>query len=94
MLEALGDADTLLRLVVLQQGSHDAGQGEGTAVQGVADLRLLCLAVAIAALQTVGLIGVEVAYRADLQPTLLSLAVDLEVVADGRGERLVAATEA
>ena len=60
----------------------------------MAELGLLGVGTAIAALQAVGLVGVEVADGADFQPTLLCLAVNLEVIADGAGEALVAATEA
>ena len=58
-LEGLGDADAFGRLVVLQQGGHDARQGQCRAVQRVAKLGLL-LRRAVAALQAVGLIGVVI----------------------------------
>ena len=60
----------------------------------MAELGLLVGSTAVAALQAVGLVGVEVADAADFEPTLLGLAIDLEVVADGAGEALVAAAEA
>ena len=88
--EGSGNLDAVLRLVVLQQGSHDARQGKGRAVQRVTELRLLASLRTITALQTVGLIGVEVRYRRNLEPTSLSLGVNFEVVADGRGKTLIA----
>ena len=80
-------------LVVLQEGSHDAGQGEGGAVEGVAELGLLGVGTTITALEAVGLIGVEIADGAYFQPTLLCLAIDFEVIADSAGEALVAAAQ-
>ena len=59
--KGLGDTDAFGRLVVLQECCNDARQGEGRAVQGVAELGLLGLGIAETALQTVGLIGIEVA---------------------------------
>ena len=58
--EGSRNTDAVLGLVVLEQGSHDAGQGKGRAVEGVAELGLLGLGIAIAALQAVGLVRVEV----------------------------------
>ena len=60
--QALGHDDAVGRLVVLQQGGDDARQGKGRAVQRVAELGLLGCCVAVAALQAVSLIGVEVRY--------------------------------
>ena len=51
---------TLFCLIVLQECCYNAGQGQSGAVQGVAELGLLGFAIAKTALQTVGLIGVEV----------------------------------
>ena len=82
-LQGGGDMDAVGVLVVLQEGSHDAGQGEGGAVEGVAELGFLRAFSAVAALEAVGLIGVEVADGAYFQPTLLRFAIDFEVVADG-----------
>ena len=58
--ECCRNLDAVLCLVVLQQGSHDTGQSQSRAIQCVTEFCLLGLAVTIAALQTVGLIGVEV----------------------------------
>ena len=60
----------------------------------MSQFRLLVGRATDAALQTVGLIGVEVRDRTYLQPALLCLAVHLKVVADGRCEALVTATQA
>ena len=59
----------------------------------MAKLDLLVVGTTIAALQTVGLIGVEVGNRRHFEPALLSLGINLEVVADGTGETLVTATK-
>ena len=48
---------------------------------------------AIATLETVGLIAVEIGNGADFQPTLLGFAIHLEVVADGSGETHIATAE-
>ena len=55
-------ADTLWSLVVLQDGCYDAWQGESRTVQGVAKLNLLVLCMAIAAVEAVSLIALEVGY--------------------------------
>ena len=60
--EGLRDANAFLCLVVLQQGGHDARQGQGRAVQRVAELGLLGSLRTVAALQAVGLVGVEIAH--------------------------------
>ncbi len=91
--KALRHTDALGGLVVLQNRGHDARQGKGRTVQRVAELGLLVRRTAVTALQTVGLIGVEIGYRRYLQPALLSLGIYLEIVADGAGETLVAAAE-
>ena len=91
--KCFGYADAFLCLVVLQDGCHDAGQGEGRAIEGVAEFRLACCCATDTALQTVCLISVEVRDGADLEPTLLGFAIDLEVVANGTGEALVAAAK-
>ena len=59
----------------------------------MAEFGLLGFRISETTLQTVGLIGVEIADRRHFEPTLLGFAVDLEVIADSAGERLVAATE-
>ena len=92
-LQHLRDVDTLGRLVVFEQGSHDSRQCQSRAVEGVAQVGLL-VGTTVAALQTVGLVCVEVLNRAHLEPTVLSLAVHFEIVADGRCEAHVAATQA
>lgn len=61
-LESLGDADAFLTLIVLEEGSYDAGKSERTTVEGVAEFDLLVLSVAVAAVETIGLIAVEVAH--------------------------------
>ena len=81
------------RLEVLEQRSDDAGQRQGRAVERVAQLYLL-VGAAVAALQAVGLIRVEVRNGAHLEPALLRLAIHLEVVAHGSREAHVAAAEA
>ena len=57
-LQRLGNANAFGRLVVIEQGSHDTGQGKCRAVKGVAELGLLRVAAAVAALQTVGPIDI------------------------------------
>ena len=92
-LQGLGDTDALGRLEVFEQGCHDARQGERGAVERMGNADLLILCAAITALQAVGLIGVEIAYGRQFKPTALCFLINLEVVADGRGERLVATTK-
>ena len=58
-LQGCGNADALGRLVILEQGGDNARQSQCRAVQGVAQVRLLVIAT-IAALEAVGLIGLEV----------------------------------
>ena len=58
--EHLGNTDAFGRLVVLEDGCDDAGQGEGGAVEGVAEFCLACSGAAYAALLAVSLICVEV----------------------------------
>lgn len=91
--EDLRHADALRGLVVLDDGGHDARQGEGRAVERVAELDLLGVGMAEAAVEAVGLVAAEVGHRTDFQPALLGGAPGLEVVADGGGEAHVAATE-
>ena len=55
-------ADTLWSLVVLQDGCYDTWQGESRTVQGVAKLNLLVLCMAVAAVETVSLVALEVRY--------------------------------
>ena len=91
--QTLGYTDAFFRLVVLDDGGHDTGQRQCRTVQGMAEFCLLGLGVAVAALQAVGLVALEVGYRRHLQPALLGGAPYLEVIADGRGETHVAAAE-
>ena len=58
----LRHADTLWCLVVLQDGCNDTWQGESRTVQGVSKFNLLVLCMAIAAVETVCLIALEVRY--------------------------------
>ena len=90
--QTLGHDDAVGRLVVLQQGGHDARQGQGRAVEGVAELHLAVL-VLEAQLHAVGLEGLEVGDRADLEPAFLRGTPHLEVEGHGRGEADVAAAE-
>ena len=55
-------ADTFWSLVVLQDGCYDTWQGESRTVQGVAKLNLLVLCMTVAAVETVGLVALEVRY--------------------------------
>ena len=57
--QTLGHDDAVGGLVVFEQGSHDARQGQGRTVEGVAELHLAAL-VAEAELHAVGLEGLEV----------------------------------
>ena len=77
--KSLGDADAFGRLVVLQQRCDDTGQSQSTTIERVHKLDTL-LSVTIAAAQAVGLVALEVGYRADLEPTLLCSREDLEVI--------------
>ena len=90
--ECLGDSDALLGLEVFEDGCHDAGECECGAVECVAELHFL-VRIAVAALEAVCLIGVEVADGADFEPAVLCLAIDFKVVADGGCEALVASAE-
>ena len=76
-------------LIVLDDSGDDAWKGECGTIEGVAKLDRLVVGATIAALQTVGLIGVEIGNRRHFKPTLLSLGINLKVVADGTGEALV-----
>ena len=58
----LRHADTLWSLVVLQDGCYDTWQGESRTVQCVAKLNLLVLSMAVAAVEAVSLIALEVGY--------------------------------
>ena len=58
----------------------------------MAELYLL-VGIAITAFETISLIGVEVADRADFEPTSLRFRIYFEIVADGRGEALVTTTK-
>ena len=84
--------DTVGSLVVLQQGSHDAGKGQCATVQCVAEL---CLAVriTITALEPVGLVALEVGYGTHLQPALLCCGVYLEIEGECRSEAHVTTTK-
>ena len=55
-------ADALWSLVVLQDGCYDTWQGESRTVKGVAKLNLLVLGMTVAAVETVGLVALEVRY--------------------------------
>ena len=55
-------ADALWSLVVLQDGGYDTWQGESRTVKGVAKLNLLVLCMTVAAVETVGLVALEVRY--------------------------------
>ena len=76
--QTLGYNYTLGSLVVLEDGSHDSGESQCRAVEGVAETDLLVFA-AVTALEAVCLIRFEVADRADLEPTLLGAGPDFEV---------------
>ena len=80
--KCLRNADAFGCLVVFEDGSNDARQGEGGTVEGVAELHFL-FCVAVAALEAVGLVSVEVADRGNFKPAALSLGIDFKVVADG-----------
>ena len=75
--------DAFGSLVVFENCCNNAREGKGRTVESVAELYLLVLGMAIAAPQTVCLIGVEIAYRRNLKPTSLSLRINLKVVANG-----------
>ena len=55
-------ADALWSLVVLQDGCYDTWQPESRTVKGVAKLNLLGLCMTVAAVETVGLVALEVRY--------------------------------
>lgn len=55
-------ADTLWSLIVLQDGCYDTWQGESRTVKGVAKLNLLVLCMAVAAVESVSLVALEVRY--------------------------------
>ena len=90
--QRLRDANTFRRLVVFQQGGYDTRQCQRASVQRMAEMYLL-VGIAVAALQAVGLIGIEVGYGADFQPALLGFGINLEVEADRRGKAHVPAAE-
>ena len=68
--EDVRDYYAFRRLVVLKEGRHHARQGERASVEGVGQLRLAVI-VAVAQVQTVGLVGLEVGHGGDFQPPLL-----------------------
>jgi len=80
---------TLLCLVVLKQRSNDSRKCHCRSIQRVAKLSLLVGSL-ITALQTVCLICVEVGNRRNLQPSLLSCRINLEVVASSGCETHIA----
>ena len=84
--------DTLGGLIIFEDCSHDAGQSECRAVEGVAEVGLL-VAATIAAFQSVGLVAFEVGYRRHFEPSLLSGTPHFEVEGDGGSETHIAATE-
>ena len=90
--ESLWNAYALFCLVIFQNGCHDAWEGESRTVECVTELHLL-VSIAVATLESIGLISVKVGNRRHLQPASLSLGIHLEVIADGRSETLVAAAE-
>ena len=81
--ENLRYANAFWSLIVLDNGGNDTRKSESRTVESVAKLGLSGLGVAITAMQTVCLIAFEVADRRYLEPTFLSGAPYLEVVADG-----------
>lgn len=58
--ENLRHADAFGRLVVLYDGSHDTGQSQGRTIERMAELYLLVIGMAVAAVQAIGLIALEV----------------------------------
>src|SRR5574344_1361717 len=68
--ERFGDADAFRCLIIFEQSGYDTGQGQGTAVQGVAELGFATLTFATA-LESVRLVALEVGNGADFQPALL-----------------------
>ena len=91
--ESLRDAYAFLSLEVFEDRSNDTRESESRTVECVAKFSLLGLAVAEAALESVSLVSVEITNRRNFEPALLSLRVNLEVVADSRSEALVTTTE-
>ena len=91
--ESLGYADALFSLVVLQQGSNDAGQRKCRAVESVCQFGLLVCCTTHATLQTLGLLTINLAHGAYLQPALLCLGIHLKVITDAAGEAHIAATQ-
>ena len=90
-LQCSRDTDAILRLVVLEQRSHDARQSQSRSVERVAERDFLVLCTAVTALEAVSLIGVEVTRRADLESTVLGFAIYLKVIAESCSEAHVAA---
>ena len=62
-LKSRWNANTFWRLVVFEKGSHDTREGESRAIKCVAESNFLVLCAAIATVQTVGLVGVEIRCR-------------------------------
>ena len=84
--------DAIGCLVVLEQSGHDAWQSQGGAVERVAQAYLLVVAT-VAAVQTVGLICLEVGYRRYFKPAFLCGRPYLEVESYGGCEAHVSATQ-
>lgn len=87
-------ADSLRCLVILHDRGDDTRQGKGRAVQRMAQLYLLVVGMAIAAMQPVGLVAFEVGYRRYLEPSALCSTPCLEIITDRRGEAHVASAQA
>ena len=81
-LEHFRHLDTFRSLVVFEQSCHDAWECQCRAVEGVAEVSFLVVAT-IAALQAVGLVSLEVRYRAHLKPAFLCATPHLKVESDG-----------
>ena len=90
--QAFGNDYAVGGLVVLEHCGHDAGQGQGRAVEGVAQMGFLVVA-AVTAFEAVGLVRLEVGYRRYLKPAFLCAGPYFEVECYGRGEAHVAAAQ-
>src|SRR5690606_13257621 len=87
-----GNPDPFWGLVILQDARQNPGQGQGTSVQGMGQ-SVLPIGIPVTQFQAIGLEGLKIGHRTDLQPAVLSRGEHLKIIGQGRGESQIATTE-
>ena len=82
--------DAFGRLVVFENCCNNAREGKGRTVEGVAEFNLLVLSTAVAAMETVGLVTIEIADRTYLKPAVLGLGIHLKIITESSRETHIA----